>query len=243
MNAYRVVGRVAVAVLALAGIGAVSQTIAARRDQRRFPAPGRLIDVGGHRLHINVVGEQTTVPAVILEAGMASMSSNWAWVRDDLARDGLVVYYDRAGLGWSDRGGGSMDAVTSAAELHTALEAAGIDPPYVLAGHSYGGLVVRMFADRYPDEVVGMVLADASHPDQWANIPASLNGRTVAVGNRVMALLAASACCASCAPSGRSSPVYRPASTPKCAPTWRGPKGGRPEQADSSPGVSNHGSR
>jgi pimeloyl-ACP methyl ester carboxylesterase len=190
MNAYRVVGRVAVAVLAFAGIGAVWQTIAGRRDQRRFPAPGRLIDVGGHRLHINVAGEQTTAPAVILEAGMASMSSNWAWVRDDLARDGLVVSYDRAGLGWSDRGGGSMDAVTSAAELHTALEAAGIDPPYVLAGHSYGGLVVRMFADRYPDEVVGMVLADASHPDQWANIPASRNGRTVAVGNRIMALLA-----------------------------------------------------
>jgi pimeloyl-ACP methyl ester carboxylesterase len=117
-----------------------------------------------------VAGEQTTAPAVILEAGMASMSANWAWVRDDLARDGLVVSYDRAGLGWSDRGGGSMDAVTSAAELHTALEAAGIDPPYVLAGHSYGGLVVRMFADRHPDEVVGMVLADASHPDQWANI-------------------------------------------------------------------------
>ena len=244
MNAYRVVGRVAVAVLALAGIGAVWQTIAGRRDRGRFPAPGRLIDVGGHRLHINVAGERTTAPAVILEAGMASMSSNWAWVRDDLARDGLVVSYDRAGLGWSDRGGGSMDAATSAAELHTALEAAGIDPPYVLAGHSYGGLVVRMFADRYPDEVVGVVLADASHPDQWANIPASRNGRTVAVGNRVMALLsrfrpaAHRALRAVVHRRSAASRVRRNARLPGEAPRVVGRS-----SADSSPGVSTHGSR
>jgi len=190
MNAYPVV-RVALAgVLALAGVGALWQVIASRRDRRRFPAPGTLVDVGGHRLHLNVAGERTAAPTVILEAGMASMSSNWAWVRDALARSGRVVTYDRAGLGWSDRGGGSMDAATSATNLHTALGAAGIAPRYVLAGHSYGGLVVRMFADRYPNEVAGIVLVDASHPDQWANIPASRNGRTVAMGNRVTAMLA-----------------------------------------------------
>jgi pimeloyl-ACP methyl ester carboxylesterase len=174
----------------LAGFGACAEAVAARRDLRRFPAPGKLVDVGGHRLHLNVKGERTAAPTVVLEAGMGSMSSNWAWVRDDLARDGQVVAYDRAGLGWSDRSEGPIDAATGADELHAGLRAAGIGPPYILAGHSYGGLVVRMFADRYRGDVAGMVLVDASHPDQWAHIPASLGGRTVALGNRMTALAA-----------------------------------------------------
>lgn len=163
MNAYEVSGVVIAAVLTLAGIVASSQAVASRRDHRRFPPPGELIDVGGHRLHLIVAGAQPAAPTVVLEAGMASMSANWAWVQHELAEHGRVVSYDRA---------------------------AGIGPPYVLAGHSYGGLVVRMFTDRYPDEVVGIVLVDSSHPDQWVNIPASRNGRTVAMGNRVTALLA-----------------------------------------------------
>jgi pimeloyl-ACP methyl ester carboxylesterase len=88
-----------------------------------------------------------------------------------------VVAYDRAGLGWSDPAPTPHDAHTSARDLHAALQAAGIPGPYVVAGHSYGGLVVRAFADLYPDEVAGMVLIDASHPDQWANIPMSRNGQ------------------------------------------------------------------
>jgi pimeloyl-ACP methyl ester carboxylesterase len=190
VNTYAWLGVAAAGVLAVGAVGVLCQLAASRRDHRRFPAPGRLVDVGGHRLHLKVMGPRTAGPAVVLEAGMASMSANWAWVRDDLAHDGRVVSYDRAGLGWSDKGHRPMDAATSAAGLHAALGAAGVAPPYVLAGHSYGGLVTRMFADRYPDEVAGVVLVDASHPDQWANIPASRNGRTVAAGNRVTALLA-----------------------------------------------------
>jgi pimeloyl-ACP methyl ester carboxylesterase len=190
MTAYQVIGVVAGGLLVSAGTGALWQWIATRRDHGRFPPPGELVDVGGHRLHVNAAGEPTAVPTIVLEAGMASMSANWAWVREELARHGRVVSYDRAGLGWSDPGNGSMDAATSAEELHTALAAAGIGPPYVLAGHSYGGLVVRMFADLHPGEVAGLVLVDASHPDQWVHIPASRGGRTVAMGNRVTALLA-----------------------------------------------------
>jgi pimeloyl-ACP methyl ester carboxylesterase len=190
MNSYPVVRVVAAALPGLAAIGALGQAAASRRDRRRFPPPGRMIDVGGHRLHVRVVGEATALPTVVLEAGMASMSSNWAWVRDALARDGRVVCYDRAGLGWSERGSGGMDAVASAEQLHTLLAAVGVGPPYVLAGHSYGGLVVRMFVDRYPGEVVGVALVDASHPDQWVQIPASRGGRTVALGNRIAAVLA-----------------------------------------------------
>jgi pimeloyl-ACP methyl ester carboxylesterase len=189
MSPYQIVVVIVAGVLTVIGAGVWWQTIASRRDRRRFPAPGTLIDIGGYRLHLHVAGTPTAAPTVVLEAGMASMSANWAWVRDDLAREGRVVTYDRAGLGWSDRGG-AKDAATSAANLHTLLRAAGIDPPYVLAGHSYGGLVVRMFADEHPGEVAGIVLVDASHPDQWVAIPASRGGRTVAAGNRFTALLA-----------------------------------------------------
>jgi pimeloyl-ACP methyl ester carboxylesterase len=190
MNPYRIVGIVAGGLVASAGLGVWWQAIATRRDHRRFPPPGELVAVDGHRLHVHLTGIPTAAPTVVLEAGMASMSANWAWVQDALAREGRVVSYDRAGLGWSEPGTGRLDAASSAAELHTALRAAGAGPPYVLAGHSYGGLVVRMFTDRYRDEVAGVVLVDASHPDQWTHIPASVNGRTVAVGNWVTALLA-----------------------------------------------------
>jgi pimeloyl-ACP methyl ester carboxylesterase len=190
MNRSRVAGVGTAAVVALAVAGAVWQAVASGLDRRRFPASGRMIDVGGHRLHVNVAGKATGGPTVVLEAGMASMSSNWAWVRDELAQDYSVFTYDRAGLGWSERGVGSADAATSADELHAALAGAGVTAPYVLAGHSYGGLVVRMFADRYPREVVGLALVDASHPDQWANIPASRGGRTVAAGNWLTAVFA-----------------------------------------------------
>jgi pimeloyl-ACP methyl ester carboxylesterase len=170
--------------------GAVYQAVATRRDKHRFPPPGQLVDVGGHHLHLNVKGEAKGSPTIILEAGMASISSNWGWVQRELAKTTRVVAYDRASLGWSDVGEKPLDAAKSARELHKALEQAGIQAPYVLAGHSYGGLVVRMFTDLYPDEVVGIVLVDSSHPDQWVHIPASKGGQTVAIGNRVTAFIA-----------------------------------------------------
>jgi pimeloyl-ACP methyl ester carboxylesterase len=181
---------VLVIVVGLLIFGAVYQAIATRRDRKLFPPPGQLVDVEGHRLHLNVMGESNGSPTVILEAGMASISSNWGWVKQEIAKTTRVVAYDRASLGWSDPGTKPLDAAKSARELRVALERAHIEPTYVLAGHSYGGLVVRMFADLYPDTVVGLVLVDASHPDQWAYIPASKGGQTVAIGNRVTALLA-----------------------------------------------------
>ena len=187
MNILQVILIVVITILV---IGFVYQIFATRRDQRRFPSPGQLVDIGGRRLHLNVMGEAKPGPTVILEAGMASISSNWGWVQQEVSKTAPVVAYDRAGLGWSDPGKKPLDAAKSARELHTALQKADIPAPYVLAGHSYGGLVIRMFADLYPDEVAGMVLVDSSHPDQWIQIPASRGGQTVAFGNRVTALLA-----------------------------------------------------
>jgi pimeloyl-ACP methyl ester carboxylesterase len=175
---------------ASAAAGALFQAFAARRDAARYPAPGRLVDVGGYRIHLQVMGEGAPGPTVVLDAGLDSFSTNWYWVQTALAASMRVVAYDRAGLGWSDDGTQPRDAHHSAADLHAALQGAGIDGPYVLAGHSYGGLVVRAFADQYPDEVVGLVLIDASHPDQWLHIPTSMRGTLPGFANRVLAVLA-----------------------------------------------------
>lgn len=180
----------AIVVLALGGIGAIYQAIATAIDRRNYPPPGHLVDVGGRRLHLVVAGNDTGQPAVILESGMATFSSNFFWVQSELATTTQVVAYDRAGLGWSDPAPEPQDAYQSAHDLHTALVEAGISPPYMVAGHSYGGLVARAFTDLYPDEVVGLVLVDASHPDQWAHIPASRDGKLNGRGNILTAFLA-----------------------------------------------------
>jgi pimeloyl-ACP methyl ester carboxylesterase len=164
------------------------QAFAGLRDSRRFRPPGRLIDVGGHRLHLDVRGEPTDAPTVLLEAGMVSFSSNWAWVQPEVARVTRVVAVDRAGLGWSDPGPKPRDVGQSARELHTALERAGVAGPYVLVGHSYGGLAVRGFAALYPDEVAGMVLVDASHPDQWARF--GVSSKLLGYSNKVASIAA-----------------------------------------------------
>ena len=168
--------------------GFVYQTVASQRDKRRFPPPGRLVDIGGRRLHLNIMGEDNGGPTVILEAGMVSFSSNWAWVQPEVANVTCVVAVDRAGLGWSDPDPKPRDAGESARELHAALEKLAISGPYVLAGHSYGGLAVRAFAALYRDEVAGMVLVDGSHPDQWVRM--GVSSKVVATSNYVAALLA-----------------------------------------------------
>jgi pimeloyl-ACP methyl ester carboxylesterase/membrane protease YdiL (CAAX protease family) len=185
-----ILGGVFAALTVLAGFGALVQAVATEHDRRAFPPPGRLVDVGGYRLHLQIMGEQHGGPTIILEAGLDSFSTNWYWVQTDLATSRRVVAYDRAGLGWSDVGPAPRDARQSATELHTALQASGIQGPYILAGHSYGGLVSRMFVDLYPDEIAGLALVDASHPDQWAHIPESLDGKLTAASNRALSNLA-----------------------------------------------------
>jgi pimeloyl-ACP methyl ester carboxylesterase len=162
----------AIALAVLAAAGATYQAIASASDRRTYLAPGQLVDVGGHHLHLHCTGAaQEGSPTVILEAGGAMMSAHWAWVQTALAGTTHVCAYDRAGAGWSEAGPAPRDAQQIATELHTLLAQAGISGPYVLAGHSIGGLYVRAFAGRYPDEVAGLVLVDASHPDQMTRSP------------------------------------------------------------------------
>ncbi|MBK8023061.1 MAG: alpha/beta fold hydrolase [Chloroflexi bacterium] len=179
---------VLVIVLAILVFGFLYETYAQARDRRRYPAPGRFVDVGGYRLHVQVMGEGQPGPTVILDAGMVSFSSNWAWVQSAVATAAPTLAIDRAGFGWSDRGPKPRSAGQSARELHAALEKLNLPRPYVLVGHSYGGMTARAYASLYRDEVAGMVLVDASHPDQWVRM--GLPSKAMGSGSYVFSFLA-----------------------------------------------------
>ena len=146
------------------GIGSLYQAIATARDQRDYPPPGRFVDIDGCRLHVQTAG--CGLPSVVLESGLGGMSSGWGWIQPETAKFSRVVSYDRAGLGWSGPDPFPKTAALAARRLRTVLLHCRVDPPYVLVGHSMGGLFVRVFANLYPDEVAGLVLLDAVRPDQ-----------------------------------------------------------------------------
>ena len=156
-----------IAVLALASIGGGYETLGEAADAKAYPMPGRLIDVGGHSLHLSCTGSGT--PTVVLEPGAGGMSSILGWIAPAVARDTRVCVYDRAGRGWSEPADSAQDGAQIAADLHTLLQRGHVPGPYVLAGHSFGGLYVLTFAARYPDEVAGMVLVDSTAPASAAN--------------------------------------------------------------------------
>ncbi|GGS83764.1 hypothetical protein GCM10010156_48010 [Planobispora rosea] len=162
-RAARIAGGAAAVLLLLAGAGCGAETVAAAGDGTRHPMPGRLVDVGGHRLHLHCEGPRSGGPTVLLDAGWGESSTTWAGVRSALAaRSVRACAYDRAGYAWSEPGPGPRDASRAAGELHTLLERSGESGPFVLAAHSYGGHVVRLLADRHPGKVAGMVLVDVS---------------------------------------------------------------------------------
>jgi pimeloyl-ACP methyl ester carboxylesterase len=176
--------------LALAVIGAIYQAVATQIDQRTYSAPGEMVNVNGHLMHINCVGRGS--PTVILESGLGNMSADWANIQPEVAKTTRVCAYDRAGTGWSEPGPTPRDPKQIAHELHTLLGKAGIDGPYVLVGQSFGGLYVRMYADLYPKEIAGMLLVDSSHPDMWTRMPPEVAAalRPPAWQMRAMAFLA-----------------------------------------------------
>lgn len=156
-------------VFALAVISGVTyQRIGTCRDEENNPAPGRLIDVGTHRLHVQVMGESAPgMPTIVLESGLMGTVLSWRQIQGELAGSARVVSYDRAGLGWSERGPAPRTADRIADELHSLLQGARISPPYVLVGHSFGGLTMRQFAAKYPERVAGLVLIDPVAPGEW----------------------------------------------------------------------------
>jgi pimeloyl-ACP methyl ester carboxylesterase len=154
---------VLVTLIVLAGL--IFQAISSAREARRFPPPGRLVDVGGHRLHIYSMGEGT--PAVVMDSGFPASSLSWTFVQPVVARFTHACSYDRAGLGWSEAGPLPRSSRQIVEELRALLLNAGVEGPFVLVGHSFGTFTVRLFASTYPGDVVGLVLVDPIHPSEW----------------------------------------------------------------------------
>lgn len=138
--------------------GATYQGVETAIERRQFPHPGRLIDVGGHQLHLHCAGEGT--PTVLLEAPAAGMSAAWGWVQRDVTPTTRVCSYDRAGLGWSEAGDAGYDPAAVAGQLHTLVQRADERGPYVLVGHGLGAAFATVYASRFGDELTALVLID-----------------------------------------------------------------------------------
>ena len=147
--------------MGLAGVGGAYQTVGTAMAPSPS-MPGRLVDVGGHRLHLSCSG--TGSPTVVVEAGGGEMAANLGWVTQTVERDTTICVYDRAGRGWSEDADSPQDALAISTDLHTLLHRAGVVGPYVMAGHSFGGLYALTFAANHPDEVAGLVLIDSTSP-------------------------------------------------------------------------------
>jgi pimeloyl-ACP methyl ester carboxylesterase len=148
----------AVCVVFLAGARVVAQ------QADIGPAPGRLIDIGGRKLHLDCSGSGS--PTVILEAGASAFALDWSLVQPEIARTNRVCSYDRAGSGWSDPRNDVDTPARIVSDLHSVLAAAGEKPPFVMAGASFGAIYVRIYQLEHPDEVVGLVLVDPATEDR-----------------------------------------------------------------------------
>jgi pimeloyl-ACP methyl ester carboxylesterase len=165
----------AIALIAIAGVLLSNPRRLQRRAAREMTrawllVTGRLIDVGDYRLHVERYGQGT--PPIVLEAGLCQRLESWGALPAELAEYSEVIAYDRSRLGFSGTGPPPRSSSRSVEDLRALLTNAGIEGPYILVGHSFGGLNVRLFASRYPDAVAGIVLIDASHEDQYSRFAA-----------------------------------------------------------------------
>ena len=154
--------------LLAAGIVAllVLEAGAQRRPFSTHEPPGNMVSVGSHRLHLYCEG--TGAPPVLLDAGSGLAYSNWQAVQSELASRTRVCSYDRTGLGWSESGPLPPSANQATTELHALMRASGISGPWIVVGHSLGGLYAQQLLNRYPEVVAGIVLVDAPHPDLYS---------------------------------------------------------------------------
>lgn len=159
----------AVLVLAVLLVALVSEVQRERHLTERYDPPGRMVSIGSHRLHLYCVGEGR--PPVLLQAGSGLAYTNWEAVQSRLASVTQVCSYDRTGLGWSEPGPREPSANQATTELRRLLTASGIPGPWILVGHSLGGLYAQQFLNRYRPMTAGVVLVDAPHWDLFRRVP------------------------------------------------------------------------
>jgi pimeloyl-ACP methyl ester carboxylesterase len=152
--------------LILLAFGVVYEMYAARRDRLEYEPSGTFVNVNGHRMYIDCLGRGS--PTVLLESGLGGPTVLWGQVQPALGQSIRVCSYDRDGLGWSEESNQPRTAARFASDLHAALHAAGEDGPYLMVGHSIGGMLVLNYAAAYPGEVAGVVLLEPTHPAQFA---------------------------------------------------------------------------
>lgn len=159
-------------VIALVLFGFTCQFIISIIDDISYPPPGKLVDVGGYRLHINCMGtNKKGLPTVILDAGLGGFSLDWAQVQPEVAKFTRVCSYDRAGYGWSEESPHPRTSKYIITELHELLMRSQEHAPFIMVGHSFGGINARLFAHEYPKSVAGIILIDSSHEDQSDRLP------------------------------------------------------------------------
>lgn len=165
----RIMAGLLILILFLTALTYAAGAFAKRQLARENFPPGQLTNVGEYNMHIYCTGEGT--PTVILEAGLNDFFVSWSKVQPEVSKVTRVCSYDRAGLGWSGASPYPRTSDVMAEELHTLLRNTGIEGPYILVGHSFGGIVLRQFFDQYPGEVAGMVLVDSAHEEQLGRLP------------------------------------------------------------------------
>lgn len=147
-------------------VGISYQWLGSHYDRRRYASEGRWIDIGGGlRLYLLEKGSGGTT--VLFESGIAATNLNWCHIQEKVSNFSTTASYDRGGLGWSSPCRSPRTPINLASELHKMLNGAGIKPPYILVGHSFGGLVVRRFALLYPEEVTSIILVDPMRCEEW----------------------------------------------------------------------------
>jgi pimeloyl-ACP methyl ester carboxylesterase len=169
----KVIGAVTLVAL-IAGVS--YEKIGQWRDRRRLPQIGRSVDIGGRSLNIYCSGEGS--PAVIFDSGNGNPGYAWADIQPSVAGLTRACWFDRAGEGWSDSGPYPRTSAAMSADLHALLHRAGIPAPYILVGHSFGGMNVRVYNGLYPTDVAGAVLVDATHGDEATRAPAFMLGHS-----------------------------------------------------------------
>jgi pimeloyl-ACP methyl ester carboxylesterase len=163
-----ILGILAILVILSAIAGIIYQEIATAQDESKYPPPGKLVDVGSYKLHLNCMGEGS--PTVVMDYGLGGLSPLWSLVQPEVAKFARVCTYDRAGYAWSESSPTPRTSQNMVQELYTLLKNAKIPSPYVLVGHSLGGLNLSLFASQYPEEVAGLVLVDAVPPDVYDHL-------------------------------------------------------------------------
>jgi len=177
MKMKKWIKRIVLSILFLLGItmltGFVYEQIS-RHEQNKgiSDTDGQYIDVGGHKLYCKIKGKGG--PTVVFESGLMSNHTSFANIQEDISKHTTTIVYDRAGLLLSERGNNPKDANAMSDELYQLLQEAKLPKPYIMVGHSFGGIVLRPFIEKYANEIKGVVFVDVSHPDQVLKGPKHL---------------------------------------------------------------------